>query len=496
MTSGGNILSASLWSILGEASAAVAGVVSFLVYAAFLTPSDFGVVGFCAVWTSLFQLLIDNVLRLPVVRAQESDGAVFDAAFRGNIVLAVASYLLIAIAAIPAAEMLHDRRVLFMLPIMGLGLLCSGFSATHLAIAQHRFDFGTLFRIRMFATLGSVGVGIGLALAGSAYWSLVAAGLASGFIQLVASWWTVSWRPSGSFSWVVAAPLYRFAAWTAADTSMTWAATWSGGFVLGCFRGEHDLGLYRLSEQLAVTAIGTVIYPLISVFYTAYSRSLDSPSHMRHLVERFGRVVSLLAPALTGILIVAAGPMATLLGVKWHALGQLMILSSLAHLAYSLAMPLIPYIRASGRPRAVAALRVLLVACQVPLFLIAAPLGVKELLTAALVLEIVMYFVYFFAAHKITGIPVVRLMCRQGVVVVTAAFGCLASLLLGGQLTDGPLERLLVSSILFTFWFAALVFLAERQMLVVFWQDRARWAEGGLPGWRGRLHRRDGDAGA
>lgn len=469
MTAEGRILSASLWSILGETCVAGAGVVSFFVYAAFLSPGDFGIVAFCLVWMSLFQMLVDNSLRLAVVRSRGPDQVTLDVAFRGNVTLALVSYLLVVGAALPAAAILHDQRVLLVLPIMALQLLCGGFSATYLAIAQRRFDFRVLFRVRLMSTFGSLGVGLVLALAGFAYWSLVAAGLASGLIQLIASWRAVSWRPGSSFSWAVASPLYRFAAWMAADMAMTWAAMWSGGFVLGCFRGEHELGLYRLGEQAANAAIGTVVDPLNPVFYATYCDPLNGKEEQARSLAAFCRIMALLVPPLAIIVILASRPVEGLLGVRWSGLAQLMILSALGRAASTLPMPVMPYLRARGHSKVVACARLFIVAVQIPVFLLTAPLGVTAFMRSVVAVDAAMYFLYFMAVAIVSKVHVAAILLRQlafaGATLIFASIAYLVDLWLGAKQPAAFATALALFAVLY----GTFLFIGERQFLNSAW---------------------------
>src|SRR5579863_620013 len=119
------VLSGSAWSILTEAAAAGGRVLSYFVFARFLSPTDFGIVGFCLLWINLFPLLIDNSLSLTLIGSKDDSQRTLSTVFYLNIALSAIGIALLFPGAGWAAQFLHDGRVRVVLPVMGIQIFCN-----------------------------------------------------------------------------------------------------------------------------------------------------------------------------------------------------------------------------------------------------------------------------------------------------------------------------------------------------------------------------------
>lgn len=286
------MLSGSLWSISSEVLGGAARAFCYFIYAKLLSPTDFGLIGFCLLLINLFPLLIDNSLALALIRQEKEDHHTFSVIFLLNVGLSIVAIAVLCITAPWTAEFLHDRRVTLVLPVLSIQLLCNALCSTHIAIARRRFRYARLVPVKLFSTFCSLAFGLIFAFRGNGYWALIAASIATSLGQMLAAWALLPWRPSFRFEWRTARSLAGFASWVATDMGITWLVISGGGFFLAFYLGTRELGLFRLSDQIDTYILGAVIAPLIPVLYSAFCEVGGDAEQWRRLFVRSLQIVA------------------------------------------------------------------------------------------------------------------------------------------------------------------------------------------------------------
>jgi uncharacterized membrane protein YqjE len=461
------VLSASVWSIAAEVIAGGARALSYVVYAKLLSPTDFGLVGIALLLISLFPLLIDTSLGLALVRLEKEDQKAFSAIFYVNVALSLVAVGALCLLALPAATLLHDERIVAVLPALSIQLLLNSLGAVHLAVARRRFQYRRLVPIRLLSTACSLALGIALALHGTGYWSLVVASVAGALVQLIATWALVQWRPSRICDWGAARGISGFTSWVALDMAVTWMAMSGGGFFLALFLGTHDLGLFRLSDQINTYLFGSLLNPLIPVLYSAYCEVNAEPQKLRPLFRSTARAVGLVALSVSGATVVLSHPLELLIGPKWQGIGTVIALNAVADgISYAI-LPSPSFMRSQGRARAVAYLRMGLVAGQVVVYSFVAARGLQWFIVGKLGLELVMYVASYCVLRGAFAIPVLRLVAAQAAQALgVAACVGIGVLVANATALTGPAPSMAAGLLAFGIPLVLFILLAERQTLL------------------------------
>ncbi len=447
MTVGKLVFSSGIWSIATDSILALLRIGAFAVYALLMPPEDFGIAAFCLIWINYFTLLIDNSLAVAYIREPVQDSSAFDTAFYSSTALGIGSYAMLFFGSDLAAEILHDHRVATVLSVMALTVALSGISSTFLARARRSFEFRKLLLIRVGSTLTSVSLGIGVAIMGWTYWALVLASVSGSAIQLLVALLMLGEPPGKNFCWQRAKTMYAFAAWSAIETTLTWACMWASSFFLGWFLGLRELGLYRMSAQLSAYGIGMLIDPLLPVFYSAYCHSARNPAILQKLFLKFGRMIALVAPLLAAILIQAAGPLTAYLGPRWDGAEDFIILNAVVYCISYLSYPAFPLLRACGHFRSVVLIRVALLVGQVALAFLTIAHGVVAYLWGIIGLEVAIYILTLVVVYlTIPDMSALSQFIRQAAYIVVAVLVSAASNLLAGSLVGLMASSIAVSA--------------------------------------------------
>ncbi len=302
---------------------------------------------------------------------------------------------------------------LMILPILSIQLLLNALCSVHMASAQHRFQYRQLAPVRVISSLCSMALGLPLAFTGGGYWSLVAASIGGPLGQMVAAHVLLRWWPKSRFDWRIAKEISAFASWVAVDMGVTWMVTSGGGFFLAFYLGAHDLGLFRLSDQIDTYFLGTIMTPLIPVLYGSFCEVSAQPGASWRIFERSTAFLTPVSLAVAGIVIIAASPVEAMIGARWHGVSGVIMLNAIADgISYgTLAVPSL--LRAHGLAKVVALLRLGTVIGQVAVYMVVAPRGLTAFLYGKLAIEIAIYVVSFLVLKATFEQPILGIMRRQ-----------------------------------------------------------------------------------
>jgi O-antigen/teichoic acid export membrane protein len=314
------------WLVAWRMVTRLLGLVSTLVLARVLVPADFGLVAMATTFAVAVEALSQLGLQDALVRHPEGE-RLRDTAFTLQLGRAVATSLVVAVAAPGAAWWFAEPRLVPVLLILAATSLVSG--AENIGIVAFRRDmrYDKQFLLLSGPRLLQVAVTIPLALWLHSYWALLAGIVVSRVARTVMTYVAHPYRPR-----------LRLAGWRdlAGFSFWTWATSLAGlvwdrcdPFVLGPSLGAGRLGVYLLAVELAILPATELIIPAADALFAGFASA-----------QRDGNSSTKLAPVVALALLMAILPLiitiscgsgyvvAALLGPKWvEAQGLIAILA-------------------------------------------------------------------------------------------------------------------------------------------------------------------------
>lgn len=458
----------SFWAILGELIAGATRALGYFIYALLLTPSDFGVVGFALIFINAFPLVVDNSLGLALIRGPDTDEA-YSTIFYLNILAALVSIGFLSAISPFLVALVHESKIVTVLPILGIQLLFNALCSVHIAIARKRFQYKKLVPVRIVSSIVSLCIGIPMAREGFGYWSLIVSSLVGALGQMVAVMLSVPWRPKWVFKSSVVREMSGFTTWVFLDMSVTWLLMSGASFFLAIFLGVHDLGLFRLSDRLDTYFLGAVFTPLITVLYSTYCECVRNRVTAWDIFERSSEVISLAVLMLSGILIVIATPFSEILTQKWAGIGFVIMLNAGADGIGYLTVGVPSLLRAHGHAKAIAVLRICAVGAQILIYTVLAKIGILAFLWGKIAIEIGVTVGSYVMLWQVFRVSLRSIIVRQiGYVAITAAaIGVALGAMRVGSFT-GPFFRGTVGLVVFCLPMLIVVWAFERESVMEF----------------------------
>jgi O-antigen/teichoic acid export membrane protein len=127
------------------------------------------------------------------------------------------------------------------------------------------------------------------------------------------------------------AELFGFSKWLFLNNLFQFLSMRFGDFVIGKFRGPHDLGLFSMANEFGSLPWGEIAAPINRAAYPGYSRlASDHDQLMETFIRVIGLIAAVVVPAGIGIALTAPMFIPLLIGPQWEEAIPLVQLLALA----------------------------------------------------------------------------------------------------------------------------------------------------------------------
>lgn len=290
------------WTIASYGISQIIRFGSNLVLTRLLFPEIFGLMSLAYVFITGLHLFSDLGIHTSLVQNKRgTEPAFLNTAWTLQIIRNVGLWVCCILIAFPAANFYNEPRLVWVLPVAGLGTLISGFNSTGLASLTRSLSVRELAAYELGGQIIGIGSMLILAWFNRSVWALLIGTIISALVQLVWSHAISPNPPNRLFLEKKAVgEIFSFGKWIFLSTALTFFAMQSDRLILGKLLGLQLLGVYgvaltlaEIPKQVTMAVGGKVIFPMFSKF-TSLPRS-----EFRSKIRR-GRLPILLvtAPAL------------------------------------------------------------------------------------------------------------------------------------------------------------------------------------------------------
>ena len=292
------------------------GLINTLILVRFLTPADFGLVGFATMAYSVVDQISDFSSGLQLIRMANPQRRHYDTAWTLGILRGAAMGALFAASAPLLAAFIREPRVeLLSYVLAGMSVL-QALENPGMVDLQRRLQFSRIFWCGVISKVFGTAVCIAIALMFRSYWALVAGTIGTRIVSLLLSYAVSPYRPRLDLSaW---REMLNFSKWMLVINLQNMFSDYSTVFTVGRMNGAAAIGLYQVSYQIAALPVSELAAPVRQPIYAGYARvAHDRALLRRHFVDGLGLVLLAVAPACTGIALLAGPTTHLFLGDKW-----------------------------------------------------------------------------------------------------------------------------------------------------------------------------------
>jgi PST family polysaccharide transporter len=293
-------------------------LVSTMVLGRLLTPDHYGVYATAMVATVFFNTFKELGLSLSTIQKTHiTPGEVSDL-FWVNIALSTFLSLLTLASGWLLAWFYAEPRVAGLLTLLAFNYLAGGLAIQHKALLYRAMQFREIALIEILATVVSVAVGIGAALAGATYFALGLMQLSFFVTGTLATFYFCPWIPQRKYHGTGLGDNLKMGGYYSVHMVCNYFSTNADNLLVRKMEGSEALGLYSRAYSLLMIPVNQVSTPITAVAIPALSRLQHDPVQFRQYYLKALSVVALLTmPAIAIMAALSEEIIWVLLGAQW-----------------------------------------------------------------------------------------------------------------------------------------------------------------------------------
>lgn len=308
----------ALWMLLMTLVERTLGLISTLILARLLDPTDFGTVGLAGSFILMVQMFSAFGFDVALIQNQGAAESHYHTAWTFNLILGLLILLLMLAVAEPIAKFYNHPEIFWVICLLALGPLISGCENIGVVAFRKDLDFRKEFAFQISRKLIGFAVTIPLAFWLCNYWALVAGMLAARLAGTITSYLAHPFRPHLSLGH--ASNILGFSKWLLVNNWVCFLKERSCDFIIGRLLGVAPLGLYNISYEVANMPTTELSAPINRALLPGFARIAHDAGKMRTAyINAISMLMLLAVPAAAGIFAVAPFLVPVMLGPKWLA---------------------------------------------------------------------------------------------------------------------------------------------------------------------------------
>jgi O-antigen/teichoic acid export membrane protein len=265
-------IAGTAWTILGYGTSQSLRLGSNLILTRLLVPELFGLMALVNVFIIGLNLFSDIGITPSIMQNKRGDDPVFlNTAWTIQIIRGVGLWVGCLLITFPVAQFYEEPRLQWLLPIVGLNSIVTGFNSTNIAVCHRRMEVGKIIRLELGIQIIALTVMIIWAWFNPSIWALVVGSLVSAIAELL---WShrLNAQFSNRFAWnqEVIKEISSFGRWIFVSTTITFLASQIDRLILGKLFSLEMLSFYIIAftfadipRQIVGKISFQVLYPVI-----------------------------------------------------------------------------------------------------------------------------------------------------------------------------------------------------------------------------------------
>lgn len=338
------------WATISQAVQQVTQLVTTIILARLLTPSDFGLVGMAMVVTGFIAIFKDLGTSAAIIQRKEISEALLSSIFWVNVGFGALAMAILFFAAPFGGNFYHEPRVVAILRLLSLSFFISGLGILQQSLLQRSLAFNTLAKVEISAVFCGAIVGISMALTGAGVWSLVLQSLTTVSVATILLWLSSSWRPKRIFHWKEVKSVSNYSLNLTGFSIFNYFARNADYLLIGRYLGAQDLGYYTLAYRVLLFPLKNISAVMGRVMFPVYS---NIQNDNRRFSSAYLRVVATIAfivfPMMMWVLALAEPLVLAVFGETWQPVILLIMVLAPVGMTQSIGSTVGSIYKAKGR---------------------------------------------------------------------------------------------------------------------------------------------------
>ncbi len=303
---------------LGSGVGKLLSVLTTILMARLLTPSDYGLMALASVVIGLVGFFNEVGLGAAIVQKPAPSDAELKSCFVLSLGLSSLLAGVTAVLAWPAAVFYGAPELQKIITVLGCTFVLGGLNTVPVALLRKSLRFRPLVQIGVVSALVNSAVALTCAFAGLGVWSLVAGGVAGQLNTTIQLMRTSNWRPRGQLELRAGLELMRYGLSVTYSRVLWYVYSNADKAIIGKLLGQHAVGVYDMAASLATLPTSQITGIVTNVSSPVFARLQHAHAELVATLLGLSRGVAYLTfPMLGGLCITAPDLVVVVLGEQW-----------------------------------------------------------------------------------------------------------------------------------------------------------------------------------
>jgi lipopolysaccharide exporter len=353
---GRHLARGTMWTMMLRWAIRLTGLVSTVLLARLLSPSDYGIVTIATLIVSTIEVFSQTGQASALVRLPNPTREHYDSAWTISLLLGIGLGLVIFAATPLTTAYFHEPRAKAVVEILAFRTALSGLQNVGVVNFQRNLQFRAQFQLNVWPTLISFFITIPCAFLLRNYWALVIGIMSKQIASVIFSYTMEPYRPRICFTKV--RELWSFSTWMLFKNLGIYLNERIDELAIGRFGGAAAMGRYNVAYDLASSPCQEIVTPMVTVLFPVMAKIQNDRVKRRELYSNVLYWSALISVSTgVGVALVANDMVDLILGAKWQAVKPLMPWLALSSAILAMSVSVYSAFDLLGQPRTSARLQ-------------------------------------------------------------------------------------------------------------------------------------------
>jgi len=307
-----------IWSGVERFSFILIQLISTLVIARFITPSDFGLVSILLIFNTIGYAFVESGFGQALIREKHVDEIDFNSVFYFNILVSVIVYSILFLSSPLIASFFSQPKLELISKIVFISIPIYSLGIVHQTIMVRESKFKNLSLVSILASGFSGLIAIICAYILKNYWAIVIQVISYSFLRLLFFFIFSRWKPQFIFSWVRVNKLFPFSINLLLTTIIGVFFDNLYSLIIGKFYSSSVLGNYSQARRMQQLPTATITSMLLTVFYPLFADMQYESAKLKEVfLKSLSIILYIISPLMCFLAISADYLFPLLLTDKW-----------------------------------------------------------------------------------------------------------------------------------------------------------------------------------
>ncbi|SOB75153.1 Membrane protein involved in the export of O-antigen and teichoic acid [Marinobacter sp. LV10R510-11A] len=267
------------------------GLISTLILARLLTPSDFGIVAVAALIIHFSEVLSNTGIQQYLVQSEDASEETVNTAWTLNLLLKVSVCVLLYLLLPGISWFYESPNIVFAVGALIPVILIRAIMNPELHVQRRNLNYGVIFKIGVIQKLISFLVVVVIALLTQSFWAIIAGDIVSSLVSVALSYYYCARRPGLSMR--NASRQWGFSKWMLARGSLGYLRAQADTLLISQFYSLAQLGKFNIAREFTIMPANEIIKPAVEPLLAMFSSVRTDRQKMAQQVSLALLVISI-----------------------------------------------------------------------------------------------------------------------------------------------------------------------------------------------------------